>query len=135
MRKILCVVVVVVCMLFAFSACTESSEKPLNRNQELVGCWVTKSSDGLIGGIQFFSDGTFYEEYQTGERYDSGEFAWTRDVGTFCAEFDGTLIKNSKNIFDYKLENNRLIIFKGEKTQEFTKWDKNISHIEEYSEN
>lgn len=128
MKRILCVVIVI-CMLFVLSACTENSEGTQNRNQELVGCWVTKSSDGLIGGIQFFSDGTYFEKYLTSESN------WNINDGSFCAEFDGTFKRDSSWIFDYKLENNKLIISDSEETQEFTKWDKNISHIEEYTEN
>lgn len=49
-----------------------------------------------------------------------------------AAEADGTLRLTDEGFFDYKVSGKKLTLVHGDETREFTKWDKNIGHIEEH---
>lgn len=102
------------------------------RWNELVGCWVAKDENGYVGAIQFLSNEKYYMEYQCEDnRYEEG-FSSGHGSGEYCAEADGTLRLTDEGFFDYKVSGKKLTLVHGDETREFTKWDKNIGHIEEH---
>lgn len=125
-KKALCAVVAAILLVATLSACGGQS------GNELVGCWVAKDENGYVGAIQFLSNEKYYMEYQCEDnRYEEG-FSSGHGSGEYCAEADGTLRLTDEGFFDYKVSGKKLTLVHGDETREFTKWDKNIGHIEEH---
>ena len=129
-KKALCAVVAAILLVAVLSACAGQS------GNELVGCWVAKDENGYVCAIQFMSSEAYYTEYQNAQGTSS-------DNGEYCAEADGTLCLKKTSFhnfdynvsfgyFDYKVSGKKLTLVNGDETREFTKWDKNIGHIEEH---
>ncbi|MBQ8731659.1 MAG: hypothetical protein IJY82_02365 [Oscillospiraceae bacterium] len=132
MKKIFTAMILVL-TLGILSGCSLGTSAPENTSpapygyEALTGCWVGEN-EGLVGAIQFFSDGAYVMKTSTGYRIST-------DTGMYYTEQDGTirmdLSSNTAKIGTYELSEKTLIItFEKDKVQRFTRFEKNINYVD-----